>query len=95
MFIQRLAILVISGLLSVSFINTAYSKGCVKGAIVGGITGHFVGHHGLLGAVAGCTILHHQESKKDKLNPSASSYPYTYQNQNRQYSQPQRGINYY
>ena len=41
----------------------AQAKGCMKGAVVGGTAGHFAGHHGVLGAMAGCAVGHHQAEK--------------------------------
>jgi hypothetical protein len=51
--------------LSLAIANTtvpADAKGCIKGAVVGGIAGH-AAHHGLLGAMAGCAIGHHEANK--------------------------------
>jgi len=51
--------------LSLAMANTtvpADAKGCIKGAVVGGIAGH-AAHHGLLGAMAGCAIGHHEANK--------------------------------
>ena len=42
----------------------AQAKGCIKGALVGGTVGHFAGHHGVLGAIAGCAIGHHEANKR-------------------------------
>ena len=49
-------------------VGSAQAAGCLKGAAVGGVAGHFAGHHGVLGAVAGCAIGHHQASKAKKMD---------------------------
>jgi hypothetical protein len=46
----------------------AQAKGCIKGALVGGTVGHFAGHHGVLGAIAGCAIGHHEANKRPQPN---------------------------
>ena len=48
----------------------ANAKGCIKGAIIGGAAGHVAGHHGLMGAVAGCAIVHHEAKKNEKATQS-------------------------
>ena len=48
----------------------ANAKGCIKDAIVGGAAGHVAGHHGLMGAVAGCAIGHHEAKKNEKATQS-------------------------
>jgi len=52
----------------------AEAKGCIKGALVGGTVGHFAGHHGVLGAIAGCAIGHHEAKKRAQPNAAQSSY---------------------
>jgi hypothetical protein len=52
----------------------AQAKGCIKGAFVGGTVGHFAGHHGVLGAIAGCAIGHHEANKRARPNAPQSSY---------------------
>ena len=52
----------------------AQAKGCIKGALVGGTVGHFAGHHGVLGAIAGCAIGHHEAKKRAQPNAAQSSY---------------------
>jgi hypothetical protein len=42
--------------------------------LVGGTVGHFAGHHGVLGAVAGCAIGHHEAKKRAQPNAPQSSY---------------------
>ena len=49
-------------------VGSAQAAGCLKGAAVGGVAGHFAGHHGVLGAVAGCAIGHHQANKAKKMD---------------------------
>lgn len=95
MLIKKMCYLLCIIILSMAAINPAYSKGCIKGAIVGGITGHFAGHHGLLGAAAGCAILHHEESKKNKLNPSTQPNQSQYTNPYKQNTPPQKGVTHY
>ncbi len=46
-------------------LSSAQAAGCLKGAVVGGVAGHLA-HHGVLGAVAGCAIGHHEASKHAK-----------------------------
>ena len=46
----------------------AQAKGCIKGAVVGGAAGHMAGH-GVIGAVAGCAIGHHEAKKQAQPNP--------------------------
>lgn len=43
----------------------AEAAGCLKGAVVGGLAGHLV-HHGVLGAMAGCAVGHHEASKQER-----------------------------
>jgi hypothetical protein len=43
--------------------NRAHAKGCIKGAIVGGVARHYAGHHGVIGAMVGCAIGHHEPRK--------------------------------
>ena len=50
----------------------AQAKGCIKGAVVGGTAGHFAGHHGVLGAMTGCAVGHHQAAKREKANQGGS-----------------------
>jgi hypothetical protein len=50
----------------------ANAKGCIKGAVVGGAAGHLAGHHGVLGAIAGCAIGHHEASKQKNVQPSTT-----------------------
>jgi hypothetical protein len=52
----------------------AEAKGCIKGALIGGTVGHFAGHHGVLGALAGCAIGHHEANKRPQPNGPRSSY---------------------
>jgi hypothetical protein len=42
--------------------------------LVGGTVGHFAGHHGVLGALAGCAIGHHEANKRARPNTPQSSY---------------------
>jgi hypothetical protein len=79
--IQKVSIFVIGIILSLGSINPAYGKGCIKGAVIGSIAGHFMGHHALLGAAAGCAVVHHQESKRNKFNPVTNPYQNSYPNQ--------------
>lgn len=65
--------LVASGL--IFMVGAADAAGCLKGAAVGGVAGHFAGHHGVLGAVAGCAIGHHEASKQRKLEQQNSDAP--------------------
>ncbi len=55
---KLLAVAVLS-IMAVGNIGPAHAEGCIKGAVVGGIAGHLV-HHGILGAVAGCAVGHHE-----------------------------------
>lgn len=48
--------------------------GCLSGAAVGGVAGHFAGHHGVIGAVAGCAIGHHQ-AKKARMQQQQNDVP--------------------
>jgi hypothetical protein len=50
----------------------AQAKGCIKGAVVGGTAGHFAGHHGVLGAMAGCAVGHHQAAKRERAAEKAN-----------------------
>ena len=52
----------------------AQAKGCIKGALIGGTAGHFARHHGVIGALAGCAIGHHQANKRVQPNAPQSSY---------------------
>jgi hypothetical protein len=61
-------------LLVVGVSAPAQAKGCIKGALVGGTVGHFAGHHGVLGALAGCAIGHHEATKRPQPNAPQSSY---------------------
>jgi hypothetical protein len=55
----------------------AHAAGCLKGAAVGGVAGHLAGHHGVLGAGAGCIVVHHEATKaareKTRQQQSGSS----------------------
>ncbi len=50
--------------LSLTSVENADARGCIKGAIVGGVAGHMAGH-GKVGAAAGCAIGHHEANKKE------------------------------
>jgi hypothetical protein len=57
------AIILTTGVIAAA--QPALAKGCLKGAVVGGVAGHLVGH-GMLGAVAGCAIGHHEAKKHER-----------------------------
>lgn len=63
-------------LIAVGASAPAQAKGCIKGALVGGTVGHFAGHHGVLGAVAGCAIGHHEANKRPRPQPNAPQSSY-------------------
>jgi hypothetical protein len=54
-------------------VGPVQAKGCLKGAAVGGAAGHIAGHHGVLGAMAGCAVGHHEASKHDAAQQSQNA----------------------
>jgi len=50
----------------------ALAKGCIRGAAAGAVGGHFVGKgHPILGAAAGCAVVHHHYAKQAKQQAAA------------------------
>jgi hypothetical protein len=45
----------------------AEAKGCIRGAAAGAVAGHMAGHHAVLGAMAGCAVVHHHYARKAKV----------------------------
>ena len=63
-------------LLMVGASAPAQAKGCIKGALIGGTAGHFAGHHGVIGALAGCAIGHHEANKRVRPAPNTPQSSY-------------------
>ncbi len=63
---------ILAGLFAIAAVPVpAHAIGCASGAVVGGVGGHYAGRHGLLGAVAGCAIGHHEAVKQRRERDEA------------------------